>query len=196
VIRTDIGDEQMLELALVENLQRQDLDPLERARGLRELMKLLGLTQEQVADKVGLKRPSVTNLLRLLELPAQVQDAVARGRLSMGHARAILGVEGDAARIRLAAGAEADGLSVRDVEARVRSEQRGGSKTAPRGAVGADDSVRPTWCAELEQRMREALSTRVTVRDAGNYRGQIVIEYFSRADLDRIVVAIAPQVPI
>src|SRR5688572_14180266 len=98
VVREDVTDEQMLELALVENLQRRDLDPIERARGFQALMETLGITQEAVAAKVGLKRATVANHLRLLELPAKVQDAVGRGLVTMGHARALLGLA-DAAKM-------------------------------------------------------------------------------------------------
>jgi ParB/RepB/Spo0J family partition protein len=91
-VRSDITDDQMLELALVENVQRQDLDAMERAQAFQQMMEALNLTQDQVAEKVGLKRSTVANQLRLLELPPQAQDAIRRGLLSMGHARALLGL--------------------------------------------------------------------------------------------------------
>src|SRR5262249_13839390 len=94
LIRTEVSDREMLELALVENLQREDLDAIERAQGFRAMIQSLSLTQEQVAERVGIQRASVANHLRLLDLPAPVQDAVSKGLLSMGHAKAILALSG------------------------------------------------------------------------------------------------------
>ncbi|MCL4144329.1 UNVERIFIED_CONTAM: hypothetical protein GTU68_005172, partial [Idotea baltica] len=116
IVREDVSDEVMLELALVENVQRRDLNALEKALGYKTMMSQLTLTQEQVASKVGLKRATVANHLRLLDLPAKVQDAVGEGLLSMGHARALLAADGEEEQVRLLEVIVREGLSVRAIE--------------------------------------------------------------------------------
>lgn len=190
VVREGISDKEMLEVALIENLQRQDLDPMERARAIRKLMESSSLTQDAVADRVGLKRPTVSNLLRLLELPDTIQDAVALGRLTMGHARALLGAEDLGTRLRLAREVEERGLSVRQVEGLVRQQQQGSRPVAGPSIV---EPVKPGWVVELEARLQERLGTKVHLRNAQNYRGSIVIEYYERSDLERILEIIAPK---
>jgi ParB family chromosome partitioning protein len=190
VVREGVSDKEMLEVALIENLQRQDLDPLERARAIRQLMETSALTQDAVADRVGLKRPTVTNLLRLLELPDSIQDAVARGRLSMGHARALLGAEDLGTRLRLAREAEERGLSVRQVEGLVRQQHQG---SRPVSGPSVVEPIKPGWVIEMEARLQERLGTRVHVRNGQNYRGSILIEYYERADLERILELVAPK---
>ncbi len=190
-VRGDITDAQMLELAIVENVQRQDLDPIERARGYRQMSEQLGLTQEQVADRVGLKRATVANHVRLLELPDTAQEAVQAGLISMGHARALLGLSQPERIGDLVQRIVREGLSVRDVEAMVRDASR------PKG-TGASGSVltpagSPPWIRELEQRMEEHLGTKVVLRNQPGFRGQIVIDYFNRSDLDRVCQVLAPK---
>ncbi|MCY2959820.1 MAG: ParB/RepB/Spo0J family partition protein [Planctomycetota bacterium] len=189
-IRDDITDSQMLELALVENVQRQDLDPIERARGYRQMSDQLGLTQEQVADRVGLKRATVANHMRLLELPELAQQAVQSGLLSMGHARALLGLARPERIPELVGRIVREGLSVRDVEALVRAEAKPAT-TSPGATLTPAGS--PPWIRELEQRMEERLGTKVTLRNQPGFRGQIVIEYFNRSDLDRVCQVLAPK---
>ncbi len=190
VIRVDISDEKMLELALVENVQRQDLDPIERARGYRQMMEQLNLTQERVADRVGLKRATVANHVRLLELPAVAQDAVQGGLVSMGHARALLGLTQPDRIADFIGRIVREGLSVRDVEGLVRAASRpagsgSGAVLTPAGS--------PPWIRELEQRMEEHLGTKVTLRNQPGFRGQVVIDYFNRTDLDRLAQVLAPK---
>lgn len=189
-VRDDITDAQMLELALVENVQRQDLDPIERARGYRQMADQLHLTQEQVADRVGLKRATVANHMRLLELPELAQQAVQSGLVSMGHARALLGLAEPARIPELVGRIVREGLSVRDVEALVRAEsqpiaKQAGSVITPPGS--------PPWIGELESRMQERLGTKVSLRNQPGFRGQIVIDYFNRSDLDRLCQILAPK---
>lgn len=191
VVRDDVSDTQMLELALVENVQRQDLDPIERARGYRQMAEQLGLTQEQVADRVGLKRATVANHIRLLELPDLAQQAIQSGLMSMGHARALLGLT-DPERIPAVVGQIVrEGLSVRDVEALVRSETKPTSTAGDRGVLTPAGSA--PWIGELEQRMQDHLGTKVTLRNQPGFRGQIMIEYFHRSDLDRLCQILAPK---
>lgn len=190
VIRIGVRDDQMLELALVENVQRQDLDAMERARGFQEMMALLHITQEGVAQKVGLQRSTVANHLRLLELPDQVQQAIGRGLLTMGHARALLGLAPGAAQLRLMERIAREDLSVRQTEVVVRESGRTAAPT------GGDKKVlvpHQPWAAELESRLRESLGTKVHVRNGAGYKGQIVLEYYNRSDLERLCQLLAPR---
>jgi ParB family chromosome partitioning protein len=181
-IRKNVTDAEMLELALVENVQRQDLDPIERARGFRAIV-----------DKVGLQRASVANHLRLLDLPLPVQEAVSRGLLSFGHARAILGIEHALGRIAAMERAVREGLSVRQIEELARKSAGSAStKQGPSGTL----KPHPAWIGEVEARLREELGTKVAIRNGRGYRGQIVIEYFDRAGLDRLCAKLAPLRPI
>jgi ParB family transcriptional regulator, chromosome partitioning protein len=193
VVREDLDDRGMLELALVENVQRQDLDPIERARAFQQLQSVLGVTQEQVADRVGLRRPTVTNLLRLLELPESVQALVSSNQLSMGHARAILAAEDPATRLELAKEAVAQHWSVRELERRARAGLQARS-AGPAGAatpVGAAEA--PAWVADVEARLKTALGTRVAIRAGAGERGHIQIDYYGRRDLDRLLAMLAPR---
>lgn len=189
-VRADIRDDQMLELALVENLQRQDLDAMERAHGYRDMMETLQVTQEQVAEKVGLKRATVANHLRLLELPVQAQDAVRKGLISMGHARALIGIPKQERILSLVERIAREDLSVREVERIVR-EQAKPVSSAP-AASAAAHPVLP-WVRELEERMREHLGTKAKLQVGPGYRGQIVVEFYNRADLDRLAGLLAPK---
>lgn len=193
VVRAEVRDEQLLELALVENLQRKDLDAIERATGYQQMIRALGITQEQVAEKVGLQRATVANHLRLLELPGAAQEAVRRELISMGHARALLGMPDAGGVLALVERIAREDLSVRDVERIVREVARGKKGNAavltPLGPVAP-------WVRELEERMRQHLGTKVHLRNNAGYRGQIVVEYFNRADLDRLCQVLAPREPL
>lgn len=184
----EASDDELLELALVENVQRQDLDPIEKARGYRRMVADLGLTQEAVAQKVGLQRATIANHVRLLELPEPVQDAVAQGLLTMGHARALLGLDGEAARLQLMEEAVRGDLSVREVERRVRERREGKPQSVPRPPREA-----PPWARAFESKLRDRLGTKVSVENGENYRGRIVIEYFDRSDLERLMRELAPE---
>ncbi len=190
IIRADVSDAQMLELALVENLQRRDLDPIERAQGYRKMIDQLGLTQEQVADKVGLQRPTVANHLRLLELPDAAQQALAKGLIQMGHARALLGCKGSDLAQKLLERTVRDDLSVRDVEALVRSRVSPTPQSAEPIKVVVPQAP---WVRDLEDRMREHLGTKVQLKNGPGYKGQIVIDYFQREDLERLSEILAPR---
>jgi len=187
VVREGVSDDVMLELALVENLQRADLDAIEKAKGFQQLLER-GLTQEQVAVKVGLQRSSVANFLRILELSDGVQKVVQEGLISMGHARALLGLADRRRQEELCALAVRKGLSVRDVEGRVRELQ--GRTAEP---VKVVTPTPPPWQRDMESRMRGHLGTKVQVRNGEGYHGQIVIEYHGREDLDRIYGLLAPK---
>ncbi len=187
VVRDQVPDAQMLELALIENVQRQELDAIERAHGYRQMMTELRITQEEVAAKVGLKRATVSNHLRLLELPPKIQEALGRGLLTMGHARAMLGHPNPTALNALVERVVREGLSVRQVETLVRN-----AGTAAKSGE-ALKTQRASWIDALEARLRESLGRRVSVKNGEPYRGQIVIEYYDRDDLDELCQRLAPQ---
>ena len=178
VIRV-VDDAAMQTLALVENLQREDLGPLEKARALRSMMSEQGLTQDAVADRVSKDRATIANLVRLLELPSDVQDLVDNGKLSAGQARAILQVQGDTRRSQLAQMAVERGLSVRDVERYARLAP--GAKKKSGGGVARDP-----FLSDIENRIRLALSAKVSVAKKGR-GGTITLEYGDAAQLDAIL---------
>lgn len=173
----EMDDEQVAALTLVENLQRDDLNPMEEARGFQQLMERFRMTQAQAAERVGKSRSAVANALRLLTLPEPVQEMVARGHLSAGHARCLAGMEGAARQTALAKKAVDQGLSVRQLEALSRAAK-------PRAK--ADRSAPPA--PELEEfiaMLRGAFGTRVSIQ-GDLERGHIVLSYYSRDDLERI----------
>jgi ParB family chromosome partitioning protein len=175
-------DAEVLEMALVENLQREDLNPIEEAQGYGLLIDAFQLTQEEAAQRVGKSRAAVANALRLLKLDEDVQTHVRQGRLATGHAKVILGLD-DAAQQKLAADRVIrDALSVRDTEALVSSLQNGASPKAKKsGAAKADVHI-----TDLENRLKQALGTQVGLRHR-NGKGTITIKYFSDDDLERIL---------
>ena len=182
VVRGSVGDTTLVE-ALVENVQRQDLTPLEEAHAYRQLLEDYGMSQEQVADRVGKSRPAVSNTLRLLQLPGPVQTMVDAGHLSAGAARALLGVEDEKYAIYLAEKAIHDGWSVRQVEDAVRLRrdmETDGADAAPRVR-----QVRPVEIIELENRLSERLGTKVKI-SFRNEKGRVEIKFGSVAELERI----------
>jgi ParB family chromosome partitioning protein len=181
----------MLELALVENVQRRDLDPLERAHGYKAMMEQLSLTQDAVAAKVGLKRSTVANHLRLLDLPEKAQEALAKGLISMGHARALLSLTEPGRLASILEETVRQDLSVREVERRVREAGRPATAALSDATVPAQTA--PPWIRDLEARLRTRYSTKVTIQNNSGYRGRIVFEYFNRADLDRLSEQLAPK---
>ena len=197
VVRGGVSDGEMLELALVENVQRRDLNPIEKAEGYRGLMDSLGITQEAVAAKVGLRRSTVANHVRLLELPAEVREAVGKRALSMGHARALLGLPVREDRISLMRETIAEDLSVREVERRVRANlgriprPQGEDRKEAAGAEASSGDV-PPWARELEDRLRQSLETRVELVHGPGFRGKIMIDYFDRDQLERLIQRLAP----
>lgn len=181
----DATDEQMLELALIENIHREDLNAMERAQAYREFATRFSLGPEEVAARTGEDRTTVANYLRLLELPDPIQQLVARGNLSMGHARCLLGIPDDDRRMRLAESTAHNDLSVRALEEIVRREKtrQGPGKPAE---VGAKDP-RVAHLRDLQQRFEEAVKTKVTIHQGKRKgTGRIVIQYYSLDDFDRI----------
>ncbi len=177
VVRT-VADDRVLEFALVENIQREELTPIEEAQALRRLQDELGLTQEALAAKVGKDRATVANTIRLLRLPAEVREEVQRGTLSAGHARALLALEDQGVLRDLAALAIKQGLSVRQVEARVQAARN--PKTPKVRKVDANTRA-------AEEKLRAKLGARVEItRKRG--KGEIRIAFDSEAELNRLYV--------
>jgi ParB family chromosome partitioning protein len=185
-----------LEQALVENLHREDLNPLEEAAAYQQLMEDFDLTQEQVAQKVGKSRSGVANTLRLFQLPPSIQRLVAENQLAAGHAKALLGTPDRIFQERLAKEIVANGLSVREAEEAVRlhneeAEQAGQDEppaTAPAGApAAAPKRLRAPGLLELEELLADHLATRVKISMASsNGRGKVVVEFGGLEDLERI----------
>jgi ParB family transcriptional regulator, chromosome partitioning protein len=182
-------DTDMLRDALLENLHRQQLDPLEEAAAYQQLLDDFGATHEQLAQRVGRSRPHISNTLRLLNLPPAVQKRVAAGVLSAGHARALLSLEDPLAQERLAQRIVAEGLSVRSVEEIVALGDDSPVKPARR--VSANKPVAPAL-RHLSDRLSDLFETRVKV-EMGQRKGKIVVEFASIDDLERIVKAMSPQ---
>jgi ParB family transcriptional regulator, chromosome partitioning protein len=190
VIR-EFDDRAMLTLALVENLQRADLNPLEEARGYQRLIDEFGLTQQQVADAVGKDRTSITNLLRILTLQPAVLQLVERGQISAGHARALLPVKGDRRQLELANQVIALQLSVRETEARARvlsadsvtsTQATPATAQTPAVSTGADPATK-----RIEEQLRKHLQTDVHVQILGNERGVVRVAFYSADDLERLL---------
>ncbi len=176
----DVSDEEALVLALIENIQREELNPIEEGKAYKRLMDEFHLNQEQVADAVGKERPTVSNILRLLKLPQAVQDAVAKKMISMGHARTLLSIADKDKQYQVFLQLLEGGISVRQAEqiskASFSDEKRKKSKPADR-----DHEI-----VRLEEELQRVLGTKVKI-DAQKKRGKIVIEYYSLEDLDRIL---------
>jgi ParB family chromosome partitioning protein len=193
-VREDVTDDMMLELALVENVQRRDLDPIERARGFRALIERLGVTQDAVATKVGLRRTTVTNHLRLLELPQAAQDAVSKGLITMGHARAMLGLPSESLVLRVLETAIRKELSVRDIERMVREEARPESATNARNSGETSTAAsRPAWIAEAERRLSESLRVDVRIDPGTGESGRVVLAYYSHGEITALLNRLAPR---
>jgi len=182
VIR-DLSDGEALELALTENLMREDLNPLEVARAYEILQQRFELTHEQIAERLGATRSNVTNTLRLLKLPSSVQEMIVDGQLSMGHARALITLDSHAAQARFAGLIVKQGLSVRQVESMVAIHTSKKPPAKPKPLAESDSLDPNTRAAVLE--LERVLGTRVKIV-GGQTRGRIEISYFSQEDLTRI----------
>lgn len=180
----DLDDQAVLTLALIENLQRSDLNPIEEAEGYQELVARFALTQQQVADSVGRERSTVANMLRLLALPATVRGMVRDSSLSLGHARALLGFADADRMVELARVIVSEGLTVREVERRVRDA---GSKTSPRRKPKAASHSAPPAVKGIEDQLRRRFQTDVSVTLSGTDRGEVRLAFYSTDDLERLL---------
>jgi ParB family chromosome partitioning protein len=191
VIR-DFDDRAMLTLALVENLQRADLNPLEEAEGYERLIDEFGLTQQQVADAVGKDRTTITNLLRVLTLQPAVRQLVERGHISAGHARALLPIKDEQQQLELANEIVARQLSVREVEARARAITTDPAASPPpsptlRRPTSAQTGPTDPATKRIEEQLRKHLQTDVHVQTLGHERGVVRITFYSADDLERLL---------
>lgn len=175
------SNEEMLELALIENLQREHLNPIEIATSYQRLIQEVHYTQEDVARKIGKDRTTVTNFIRLLKLPSEIQDSLRKGELSMGHARALLSLSDEKAQIRLWKKIVKEGISVRKVEQLVK--EPGLRRERKSSEAGTSDS----GTAHIEARLRRTFGTKVRVKTRSDGSGDITIEFYSIDDLDRLL---------
>ena len=175
----ELSDEQNMLIAIIENMQREDLNPVEEAEGLNQMIVTFGMTQEQISKSVGKSRPYIANSLRLLKLPEYIKEEMAEGRLSAAHGRTLVTVEDEDVRKSLCERIIKEGLSVRETEKLV-SESGKGKKRKPASRTKNPDVAR------VEEELKEALGTRVTINQSGK-KGKIEIEFFSRDELDRLI---------
>jgi ParB family chromosome partitioning protein len=190
----DVDDRTLLTLALVENLQRADLNAVEEARGYRRLSEEFGFTHAQIAEAIGKDRTSVTSLLRILQLPAPVLDIVEKGQLSAGHARALVSLEDDRRALSLANEAVARQLSVRELESRVREILQPAAAKRPATRPTAGSPSAPPVLKRMEDELRRRLQTDVHIRLSGPERGTIDVSFYSADDLERVLdLVLGPQ---
>ena len=168
----ELSDEQNMLLAIIENMQREDLNPIEEAEGLNQMITTFGMTQEQVSKSVGKSRPYITNALRLLKLPESVREMVSNGKLSTGHARAIAGISETEKQIRIAEYAVEHELSVREIEKLIKEENGSKKKNSRRKAEKNADVKR------VEEDLKQIMGTKVSLSHTGK-KGKIEIEYYS-----------------
>ncbi len=182
----ETDDKAALTLALVENLQRADLNPIEEGEGYQQLISQFSLTQQEVADVVGKDRSTVANTLRLLALPSTVRRMVREGELTIGHARALLSLGDDHRMVELAKAIIAEGLNVREVERRVR--EAGTARAATKGGAAPKAGVvRPPEVARIEEELRKQLQTAVKINLSAKEKGEIRISFYSSDDLERVL---------
>jgi ParB family chromosome partitioning protein len=187
-----IPDEAAIAIALIENIQREDLNSLEEARALDRLINEFQLTHQQCADAIGRSRAAVTNLLRLLEAAPEVCEMVAQHSIEMGHARALLGVTNKRKQAEIAAVVAKKGMSVRDTEALVRRMQQpqSGSVASDSASAGASPASSDPNVSRLEQELAEKLGAKVTIQHASSGKGKVVVTYNSLDELDGILAHI------
>lgn len=192
VLVKEVADENLLEIALIENIQRENLNPIEEAQAYKRLIDHVGLTQEALATRVGRDRSYITNYLRLLKLPPDLQQLVVEGRLSTGHARTIVGLSHADVQRRLARQVIEDGLSVRATEILVQKASADRPARAPRISQPVDPNIRAA-----ETKLRRALGTQVRIVQMGSEgRGKVEISFYNAQDLDRIYDLLITAAPV
>jgi ParB family transcriptional regulator, chromosome partitioning protein len=184
----DFDDQQVVEAALVENIQRSDLNPIEKAQGFKDYLDRFHMTHEQLARRLGLGRPTISNLIALLELPLEIQDAVRVGQLTTGHAKLLRGVNDASQQSRIARDVIARGLSVHATEAYIK---QGSSEPVHHDASPKEDAPtiyeKTNHVQGIEDELRQKLALRVEIRVKGPERGQIVLAFESNDDFERLV---------
>lgn len=188
VVIKDVEAEETLELALIENLQRQDLNPIEEALAYKELLSRYQYTQDEVAKRLGRDRSTIANTIRLLKLSESVRAYIIAGRISMGHARALLGVEGKDLQETIADEIIKNNLSVRDIEEWIRKLKNGEGEVPERVKLVDEESAlvpKPNPFRQVEDQLRLLLQTKVQIRSAGQ-KGKIIIHFHSSEEFDRL----------
>lgn len=175
----ELDDQENMLLAIIENMQREDLNPIEEAEGLNQMIKTYGLTQEQVSKSVSKSRPYISNSLRLLKLPDTVKEYLSENKISMGHARALINIEDEKKQVELCKRIEAEGLSVREIE-KIAAGETGRTKKRTLKRV-KDPNV-----ARVEEELKTILGTKVAINKNGK-KGKVEIEFFSNEELERIL---------
>jgi ParB family chromosome partitioning protein len=181
----NFNDQQVLEAALIENIHRADLNPIEKAQGFKEYLGRFQMTHEQLAQRLGLGRTSITNLVALLDLPTEVQDAVRVGQLSTGHAKLLKGVEERERQIALCKEIIARGLSVQATDTLLK--QPAPTEKETNGEREAAPSFKTAHVQSIEDELRQKLATRVEIRLKGKERGQVVLGFESNDDFERLL---------
>jgi ParB family chromosome partitioning protein len=189
VIIKKISNTELLEISIVENIQREDLNPMEEAEAYHRLIAEFNLTQEEAAGRVGKSRAAVANFLRLRNLPEQIKQSITAGEIAMGHARALLGMESSAQQLAAWRTVVAKGLSVRATEKLVRRLKKNKPRTPPR----ADTAEGSSYLRDLADNLTTHFGTKVQIRRRGQ-RGRLVIEFYSDEDLDRLLGLLKPGV--
>jgi len=187
VVIKKFTDEQVMEVALIENLQREDLNPIEIANAYDKLIKKFNLTQEELALKLGKSRPNITNFLRLLQLPQSILDDVANGEISMGHARTLITLENEEQQLQFARKAVNENWSVRELEEKIKNTKNIVSRETVRNSEPTNRVL-----MELENQLMNMLKTSVKIKEGKN-KGKIEIEYFNQSDLERILEMIGVE---
>lgn len=172
--------EQNMLIAIIENMQREDLNPVEEAEGLNQMIVNFGMTQEQVSKSVGKSRPYITNALRLLKLPSEIREMLLANQLSAGHARAIAGIGDTEKQIQLAEYAIKEGLSVREIEKIIKEEN------APKKKISRKKAEKSADVRKVEDDLKQIMGTKVNLNQSGK-KGKIEIEYYSRDELERLI---------
>ncbi|WP_415930763.1 ParB/RepB/Spo0J family partition protein [Zhenpiania hominis] len=176
----EFTDEQNMLIAIIENMQREDLNPVEEAEGLNQMIVNFGMTQEQVSKSVGKSRPYITNALRLLKLPSEIREMLLANQLSAGHARAIAGIGDTEKQIQLAEYAIKEGLSVREIEKIIKEEN------APKKKISRKKAEKSADVKKVEDDLKQIMGTKVNLNQSGK-KGKIEIEYYSRDELERLI---------
>jgi ParB family transcriptional regulator, chromosome partitioning protein len=182
VVIRELTEQQMMELAVLENLQREDLTPIEEAAAYQLLMEKLSLTQEQLAKRLGKSRPHIANLVRLLTLPPKIQQLISDGKISMGHGRALLGLRRKEQLPLIAEKTMREGLNVRQLEQLIHQLNENVSRETKK-----PKPEKNVFIKERESVLRERFGTTVNIKESKNNKGKIEIEFFSKDDLERIL---------
>ncbi len=179
-ILKELTEEENMVISIIENMQREDLNPIEEAEALQQMIEKFGLSQEQVSRSVGKSIPYITNALRLLKLPFEVRDYVQEGKLTNGHARAIAGIADETMQVAVADKAVEEGLSVREVENLAKTIGEPKLKKQKQKRIKSPDVLK------VEEELKVVLGTKVNLKHSGN-KGKIEIEYYNREDLERLI---------